>query len=56
MPPNIGECRRFGAINKKPQVLNPITNQWIKLDESTGKIRANKKPRRKKSHFSIINS
>lgn len=42
MARNTGENHRKGAIRSRSQVINPVTGQWVKFDEKTGKILANK--------------
>ncbi len=34
----IGDGHRIGAIKGRSQVLNPVTNLWVKRDKTTGKF------------------
>lgn len=36
--PPTGDNRRIGAINGRIQVLNPKTNQYVKIDTATGRF------------------
>ena len=45
MATNNGENRRIGAQSKRSQVQNPLTGQWVKFNDETGKIMANKEDR-----------
>jgi hypothetical protein len=36
--PPIGDGARKGAVRKRSQVLNPVTEQFVKRDTETGKF------------------
>lgn len=36
-PPS-GDGHRNGAVKGRSQVLNPVTNQWVKRDRETGRF------------------
>lgn len=36
--PPTGDNSRIGAINGRIQVLNPKTNQYVKIDTATGRF------------------
>lgn len=36
-PPS-GDGHRNGAVRNRSQVLNPVTNQWVKRDRETGRF------------------
>jgi hypothetical protein len=38
MATNTGQNRRIGAIKDRSQTYNPVTDQWIKRDTTTGKF------------------
>jgi hypothetical protein len=46
MATNTGENRRVGVQRKRSQVKNPVTGQWVKFNDDTGKIMANKEGNR----------
>jgi len=33
-----GDNRRHGAVKDRSQVLNPVTEQWVKRDSTTGRF------------------
>jgi hypothetical protein len=43
MAANTGKDHRQGAVKNRVQVKNPLTNRWVKLDTSTGRIVDHKK-------------
>ena len=51
MATNTGENHRVGVQRKRSQVKNPVTGQWVKFDDETGKIMC-----MKKNHFKGIKS
>lgn len=36
--PPTGDNRRIGAVKERSQTYNPITDQWVKRDTTTGKF------------------
>lgn len=40
-PPS-GDGHRNGAVKKRSQVYNPVTNLWVKRDKDTGQFMDNK--------------
>lgn len=38
MATNTGQNRRIGAIKDRSQTYNPVTDQWVKRDTTTGKF------------------
>ena len=34
---------RTGSVKSRVQVLNPVTNRWVKIDTNTGRIVDHKK-------------
>jgi len=52
---NTGENRRIGAQSKRAHVQNPLTDQWVKFSDETGKIMANKENIFKGVHPGIVN-
>ena len=43
MAKTTNEGARVGAVRDRVQVLNPVTQHWVKLDTKTGKIIDQKK-------------
>ena len=33
-----GDNQRHGAVRQRPQPKNPITNQWVKRNDETGRF------------------
>ena len=42
MARNTGESYRIGSQRNRSQIKNPVTGQWVKFNDETGKIMANK--------------
>lgn len=42
MARNTGESYRIGAQRNRSQIKNPVTGQWVKFNDETGKIIASK--------------
>lgn len=40
---NTGQSSRMGAIKERAQAKNPITNRYVKIDTTTGRIVDQKK-------------
>jgi hypothetical protein len=40
---NTGQDRRVGAVKERAQLKNPITERYVKIDTSTGRILEQKK-------------
>lgn len=38
MAKNTGEDFRRGEVKERSQVLNPVTEQWVKRDANTGRF------------------
>lgn len=38
MATNTGQSRRIGAQRNRSQTFNPVTDQWVKRDTTTGKF------------------
>ncbi len=43
MATNTGTNHRTGAVKARVQVKNPVTNRYVKIDSSTGRILEHKK-------------
>lgn len=43
MAKNTGQSTRKGAVKDRTQVLNPVTQRWVKVDTTTGRIVDHKK-------------
>lgn len=43
MAKNTGEGSRKGAVKERVQALNPVTQRYVKIDTSTGRIIDQKK-------------
>jgi hypothetical protein len=43
MGKNTGQSSRMGAIKERVQAKNPITNRYVKIDTTTGRIVDQKK-------------
>ena len=43
MAKNTGEGGRKGAVKNRVQALNPVTQRYVKIDTTTGRIVAQKK-------------
>ncbi len=43
MAANTGKDYRQGAVKDRVQILNPITNRYVKIDTNTGRIIDTKK-------------
>ncbi|MBD2533589.1 hypothetical protein H6G97_30150 [Nostoc flagelliforme FACHB-838] len=47
MAKNTGNGYRRGAVDKRSQTYNPVTEQWVKRDAETGRfmdVKQNKEP------------
>ena len=45
MATNTGQSRRKGAVKNRVQVMNPVTERFVKIDTTTGRIVDTKKTR-----------
>ncbi|MGD9658269.1 MAG: hypothetical protein AB7U61_11655 [Methylocystis sp.] len=43
MSKNTGQSSRLGAVKERVQAKNPITNRYVKIDTTTGRIVDQKK-------------
>jgi len=43
MSKNTGQSSRMGAVKDRAQAKNPITNRYVKIDTTTGRIVDQKK-------------
>lgn len=43
MGKNTGQSSRLGAVKERVQAKNPITNRYVKIDTTTGRIVDQKK-------------
>jgi hypothetical protein len=43
MSKNTGQSSRMGAVKERVQAKNPITNRYVKIDTTTGRIVDQKK-------------
>jgi hypothetical protein len=43
MGKNTGQSSRMGAVKERVQAKNPITNRYVKIDTTTGRIVDQKK-------------
>lgn len=34
----VGDGKRIGAVRKRSQTFNPVTNQWVKRNANTGQF------------------
>lgn len=34
----VGDGKRIGAVRKRSQTFNPVTNQWVKRNSDTGQF------------------
>ena len=43
MAKNTGEGHRIGRVKNRVQALNPVTQRYVKIDTTTGRIMSQKK-------------